>query len=318
MKAQFKTSPNVFKVLFLALSIVLTSAGCVADVDSPTGIPHATSTLSPTISITPSPGSSQTAVPPTQTPMIPVPTLPPQEKERYLLDLIESNGGCELPCFLGIQPGVSMWEEIRRIEGPLYFRAQYLPYDKDSIYLYTYMEGRAENLEVGFKGSNKVIEQITVVARIYLPDDPYGYFPAFAETMHRYSLPNLLAEFGIPSRILLHVQGQAEPGAGTQASILLLYDKLGILADYWFLDSVTQDSETGALRACPNYEHTHSVSLYLQNPENNNPLERMIGGADDYALNHLLKPVQDVTTLSIEDFFNLFVEPDESDCFEVP
>lgn len=302
----------------LVLSVIATLAGCTPDSDVSMGNPSATLTPMQATTLPPTLSPSPTPIPATSTPVTPVPTLLSEEKEIYLLNLIETNGGCVLPCFLGIRPGVSAWEEIRRVEGPLYFREQYLPGDKDSIYLYTYMEGRAENLEVEFKGPNNIIEQITVVARIYLPGDPYGYFPSFAETMHRYSLPNILGEFGMPSRILLHVQGQAEPGAGTQTSILLLYDDLGILADYWFLDIVTQNSETGALRACPNYEHTHSVRLYLQNPENINPLERMIGGADDYALNHLLKPVQDVTTLSIEDFFNLFVEPDESDCLEVP
>lgn len=308
---------KIFKCL-LVLGFIFTLTGCVADSESSsTEIPNLTLPSPPTITITPMPNPSPTPVPPTPTPVTPVPTLLPDEKEDYLLDLIESNGGCKLPCFLGIQPGVSAWEEIRKVEGPLYFREQYLPDDKGSTYLYTYIEKRVENLDVAFWGAGNIIERITVDARIYLPDDPYGHFPAFAKAMRRYSLPSILSEFGVPSRILLQVQGQVEPGAGTQASILLLYDDLGILVDYWFLDIVTQNSETGILRACPNYEHNYSISLYLQNPENNTPLERMIGDVDDYALNHLLKPIENVTTLSTVDFYELFVSPNENACFDV-
>lgn len=72
----------------------------------------------------PSPSSSPTL---TRTPVTPVPTLPPKEQNAYLLNLIETNGGCELPCFLGIQPGISSWEDIRLIEGPIYFPEDYIP-----------------------------------------------------------------------------------------------------------------------------------------------------------------------------------------------
>lgn len=82
-------------------------------------------------------------------------------------------------------------------------------------------------------GSQNIIEQITVDARIYLPDDPYEYFPAFADAMRRYSLPNILSEFGVPSRILLQVQGQIEQNAGTQAEILMFYDSLGFIVHYF-------------------------------------------------------------------------------------
>lgn len=169
-----------------------------------------------------------------------------------------------------------------------------------------------------FWGSDAVIEHITVDARIYLPNDPHEYIPAFANAVRRYALPNILSQYGIPSRILLQVQGQIEPEAGTQAEIFLFYDRLGFLAHYWFLNVVTQDGTTGVLRACPDYGHTYFIRLYLQASEDRTPLERMVGGANDYYFNSWLQPLEKITALSVEDFYRLFVAPAESACFEVP
>lgn len=232
------------------------------------------------------------------------------------MNLIETNGGCELPCFLGIQPGVSSWEDIRPIEGPIYFRESYFPKRKDErLYLYI-PPSKTRYLDVTFWGSGALIEHITVDAEIYLPNDPYGYIPEFAKTVYPYALPNLLAQYGVPSRILLQVLGQIERESGTQAEIYLFYDHLGFLAHYWFLNVVTQDGEV--LRACPDYSHTVFIRLYLQSPEDKTPLEKMVGGTNDYYFNTLFQPIEKITALSVEDFYQLFVAPTENACFEVP
>jgi len=242
--------------------------------------------------------------------------LPAEEQEAYLLNLIETNGDCALPCFLGIQPGVSSWEDIRLIEGPMYFREHYLPKD-DRIKLYT-NSSAIRNFDVRFWGSGALIEHITVDARIYLPNDPYEYVPAFAKAMRQYALPNFLARYGVPSRILLQALGQIEPEAGTQAEVLLFYDNTGFIAQYFFLNVVTQDHETSVLRTCLDYGHTEVIRLYLQAPEDKTPLEKMVGGTNDYYFNSLLQPVEKITALSVEDFYRLFVAPTENACFEVP
>jgi len=136
--------------------------------------------------------------------------------------------------------------------------------------------------------------------------------------MKQYSLPKVLSEYGVPSRVLLQVQGQVEPGAGTQAEILLFYNPLGVVVHYMFLDVVSQDSNTGILTGCPNYEYVYFINFYLQSPKDNTPLERMIGNENDYYLNSYLKPWEKLTNLSLKDFYNLFVDPNKSACFDVP
>ena len=283
--------------------------------ESPTLTPSATSSATATFVPTPppSPSASPTL---TRTPITPVPTLPATEQDTYLLNLIETNGGCELPCFLGIQPGVSSWEDIRPVESPIYFRESYFPKRKDER-LYLYVPPRKTRyLDVTFWGSSTLIEYITVDALISLPNDPYDYVPAFAKAVYPYALPNLLAQYGMPSRILMRAQGQIEPGAGTQAEVWLFYNDAGFMVQYFFLNVVTQDGEV--LRTCPDYSHTVFIRLYLQSPENKTPLEKMFWDPKGYYFNTHLQPIEKITALSIEDFYQLFVAPTESACFEVP
>jgi hypothetical protein len=309
--------------LSLTLALILILTGCVASTETGVEIPTTAVILSihPTETITSSPSPSSISVSPTRTPLPPpVPTLLPNEKENYLLNKIKTNGGCKLPCFLGIQPGISIWEDIREIEGPLYFREWYGPDKGDSISLYNVNSGKnVETLNVTFWGNKSAIERITVDTIInasdHISDDYYSHF---SEAMKQYSLPTILSEYGIPTRVLLQVQGQVEPGAGTQAEILLFYDSLGVVVHYMFLDVVSQDSNTGILTACPNYEHVHFIRFYLQSPKDNTPLERMIGDENDHYLNSWLKPLEKLTTLNLRDFYSLFIDPNQSGCFDVP
>lgn len=232
-----------------------------------------------------------------------------------MLNLIETNGGCELPCFLGIQPGVHSWEDIRLIQDPIYFLENYTPDAAGTFQLYTNLP-RTRNLYAVFWGSNTLIEHITIDARIYLPDDPYEYIPAFAKAIHPYALPNLLAQYGMPSRILLQAHGQIEPESGTQAEVWLFYDNAGFMAQYVFVNVVTQEDEV--LKACLDYEHSEVIGLYLQSPADKTPLEKMIGAPSNYYFNSVLQPVEKITALSVEDFYQLFVAPTERACFEVP
>src|ERR1043165_3960884 len=124
-----------YPIIFVLISLIV----CAAPTDSGGEIPTVTMTplMRPTEDITASP--SPTPNPPRLTSMpSPLPTLLPKEKENYLLDVVKTNGNCKLPCFLGIQPGISVWEDIRKIEAPLYFRESYGPDTGDSTTLYTY------------------------------------------------------------------------------------------------------------------------------------------------------------------------------------
>jgi len=303
-----------------ALLVLVFLISCTPkEIQSSTTVPETLEpTRIPTSTLTSTPVASPTAILFTATPVTPVPTWLPQEQEAYLLNLIETNNNCRLPCLFGIQPGISIWEEIRSVESPFYFRKVYLPDSNGFLYLHFHVKDKIGHLDVAFSGSVRRIEHIIATAYIFLPGDPH-YSPAIARAVRAYSLPNILAEYGIPSRILLYVQGQIESNSGSLAEILLFYDQLGFGIHYFFLNAVTQDPVNSATRLCLKDDHLESFKLYLQAPDDRTPLEKMttIAIGHRYFPYAWLQPLEDTTTLSIEDFYNRFTNSSTIDCFDL-
>ena len=130
---------------------------------------------------------------------------------------------------------------------------------------------------------------------------------------------NILAEDGMPSRIRLYIQRQVAPNPGNLAEILLFYDHLGFGVHYFFLNAVTQDPENSATRICLKDDHLESFKLYLQAPDDRTPLEKMVTVAigNRFFPYDWLQPLADMTTLSIEDFYNRFTSSPIIECFDL-
>lgn len=293
------------------------------DVLSPTAVPETLEPRpAPTSTFIPTPVPSPTTIPltatPVPTPVTPVPTWLPEEQEAYLLDLIETNNDCRLPCLFGIQPGISTWEEIRSVERPFHFRGVYRPDDNGFLYLHSHVQDKITHLDAAFSGSGPSIEHITAAAYIFLPSDP-RYSPAMARAARGYSLPNILAEYGKPSRIRLYVQGPTLSDSRSLAELLLFYDHLGFGIHYFFVNIVTQDPINSAVRICLRDKRLESLKLYLQAPDDRTPLEKMIQTAvgDKFFPYDWLKPLEEVTSLSIEDFYKRFTRSPIIDCFDL-
>ena len=120
------------------MGLVSLAVGCVKPVNQPKEafiIPSLTVTgesirvppTNPTLTSTPT-QAAKTIIPPalepiststiTPTPTLlptstPWPTLSPEEAEKMVLGLFENNGGCELPCWWGITPGVTTLQEAQ-------------------------------------------------------------------------------------------------------------------------------------------------------------------------------------------------------------
>lgn len=109
-------SKNIFSFILFLLLLTIFFSGCstVMPTQAPqvTGRPTAeaaTLTLQPTetkvVVLTPTP--------------TPVPTLLSEQAIARMLSLYEDNGGCELPCWWGIIPGKTTWEEASGILSPI-------------------------------------------------------------------------------------------------------------------------------------------------------------------------------------------------------
>jgi hypothetical protein len=72
-----------------------------------------TPTIAPTLTPTITPAPPNIPLSTAILTWTPVPTLPPAEALEALLKLYADNGGCQLPCWWGITPGKTSWQEAR-------------------------------------------------------------------------------------------------------------------------------------------------------------------------------------------------------------
>jgi len=279
-------------------------------------------TQTPTPPFTRTPVPSPTTIPFTATlvPTLvtPVPTWLPEAQETYLLNLIETNKDCKLPCLFGLRPGTSTWEEIRNVESPFYFRDVYRPDENGFLYLHSHVQDKITHLDAAFSGSGPHIEHMTAAVYIFLPGDP-RHSPAVTRATREYSLPSLLAEYGRPSRIRLYVQAPTLFDSRSLAEILLFYDQLGFGVHYFFANVVGQDPVNAAVRTCFRDNRLERFKLYLQAPDDRTPLLKMVTTAvgDRFFPYDWLRPLDEVTSLSIEDFYERFTKSPVVDCFDL-
>lgn len=107
--------------LFILLFFLTGCASRPTSVDSPTvkPLPSQTSTItikpSPTKTVTPFPSLTMTALP-TWTPL---PTIPSKDGGETLYEWLKGSDSCNFPCWAGITPGETAWEEAKQLIEPI-------------------------------------------------------------------------------------------------------------------------------------------------------------------------------------------------------
>lgn len=115
-------TPMITPNPFVLESAISRSSSSTATIPSPSSTPISTSSQTRT-------SSPQPTIAPTWTT---IPTLVPDKATEILLDLYSNNGSCNLPCWWGITPGKTTWEDTHTTLAPLgYFSHRKLAKDLD-------------------------------------------------------------------------------------------------------------------------------------------------------------------------------------------
>ena len=119
----------------------------------PTDTPQSTQAATPTLTHTPTPV-------PTSTPT-PFPTLEPKEKQAFIQEMLESNSGCELPCWWSITPGETSWEEMRS-----FFTTQGISLSADGHLDLGHLDSegkyRINMMDVKFQRENDLVQSVNI------------------------------------------------------------------------------------------------------------------------------------------------------------
>ncbi|HEY47346.1 MAG TPA: hypothetical protein G4O14_11245 [Anaerolineae bacterium] len=238
---------------------------------------------------------------PTRTPTLTMmPKLSPEEAEDVLLSLYQNNGGCDLPCWWGITPGETSWKEVNSLLTPL---GNYGVYTLGRGARYTFQFVTPESMwdfGIGYIEPDiivieGIVEDIIISSRWVMPSFDY-------------SLSGSLATFGQPTEIWLYAE--AESIRYLRFDLVLFFKDIGVTV----FSGGKHEREDDALIICPQNYKEPSPSLHLWSPEKyKTGLE-----ADHEFISDRLHLLEDVSDLSPEDFYEIYIDPSTQACFETP
>lgn len=266
------------------------------------------------------------ALHPTATPVsvatIPLPTLtltqisPALTKDEALglvVNLQETNGGCELPCWWGITPGETTGQSAKQILSPLRdlmeFSIGYLggAEARYELQLQEYNNIRAELI---MKDEKQPIGEIWVFS--FIPDEDQSTH--YDKSWQRYFLDELLTRLGMPSDVWLgfgpHIGDHDErPSASIPYyyELYVIYRDLGVIVRYAG-PAMRGDPD----RACPSLGQLKDMLIFIRQ-RSRGPL---VGPPWDPFTN--ARTISDVTKLDVEMFYKTFKNSGGKICLESP
>ncbi len=309
-----KLSFIVFLISFVGVTIL---AACVPSLHpsftetppvllataTPSGTPIAT--LTPTINQT----STSTVI------LTPYPTLSPAEELAKILELLKTNGGCELPCWWGITPGHTSQEEaftfLEQIgfppiwfdSGGWYYNIKMLTSPEDAIFIDYEIHLQEKTISyIHMRGTGGVSHR-TLFAKIW------------ESSLPEFIIPN----YGTPSRVLIwsvsNLACDQSPCSKAPYELWLFYDKQGFLVRY---DGTVEYKSTYVF--CPTFGEAgnldgQKIDIFLKSPQDTRSLESLLLPADGFQES---KNLVDLTGTSLEEFSGHYQQNDQLFCFSTP
>jgi hypothetical protein len=237
----------------------------------------------------PSPPVSTLTQEPTASPAT-LATLPAEATQAIIEEYLRDNNHCELPCWWGITPGETTFEEAEQILAPIAnsirqgetrgnrtnFTVTYEigPETSDAYTLYSVADGIVELIWVKPGGTDISYQLDQVISNYRPPTDLYTYYD--------------------------------ESPAGTLLHLVLVYPEKGVLFRY-----PIETQEVGdQLRSCPKGV---GPEIWLWNPDQPRTIADILGSE----IEGQLEPYEEVTGTSIEEFSLQFQDLNTNPCIEV-
>jgi len=237
---------------------------------------------------TPTSSPTHTPAPPTITPR---PTLTAEERWAIAKEMLETNGGCELPCWWGIIPGKTDWQSVKEWFTAIGGFVFEIPSPERLFDYY---------IDMSFEHNHGIVESITVMSEI-----ARGYNSQhFAQDWRRYSLDQVLTRYGLPSQVYIQFVPPLEQDAPAYYQLWLVYDHLGFYTVY----TGPVAYEPPIMKACLRFKEVWSIMLYLQSPR---PGEPVLESPD-------LHPLEEATGMDVQTFYETFRQAGTAACLESP
>ena len=256
--------------------------------------PTNTPTLTPTIE------SIVTEIP------IAIPTPPGDDTNSQVLWMLETNNGCRLPCWWGITPGQTKWDEAEKIlnlfDPRIYSSsASGLDYYNPTISL---PFGPYEDNQVSpiYTVNNGVVEKIET--QVNIGDAPSNY-------LSQYLLSEFLTTYGQPKEVWISTYASAFEENDLPFFVVLFYPTQGIIASYDDNGERTGDLVQG----CPQSKPVSRLVLLPTSLEVT--FEETVSKTSGLRERTYLSLVE-ASEMDVATFYETFVNPENTICLQTP
>ncbi|MBN1668312.1 MAG: hypothetical protein JW862_14560 [Anaerolineales bacterium] len=328
-----KTSHSWERIEMLLLLLLV---GCSTAQNFPTATLH--SPAVPTLRVTDALPTSQLALP-SSTPVPPSATAPlpftltprpptatpvpiltplaspvsPSNELEWARQMLQTNGGCELPCWWGLTPGKTKWAEAYDFFTSLRKTFQVNPVNESRGVGFG---EPGDDLIVGLnftldRQDNAEIKRIfTTISTSELEKQP----------LERYLPSYMLDQFGKPAQVFLEYNPTLVRG-DTFYGLVMFYPDQGIMIEYY--DRI--EKRGANLRFCP--DDTSTAFLWLWDPANGSvsPDDLYANGStasqSDFAKSYFqteYHPLQEATGIDVATFSQMFQKAEVDVCLEAP
>jgi hypothetical protein len=304
---------NKLKLICILIIMGLLDSSCIA-VKYPETQPSKTATLLPftpqpfipSITQTATASLSPTILPGLELTSTSMPTLTKLQKSDLVTSLIEMQKNCALPCWWGINPGDSTVVNAQRTLEKLGF------VNPEETGIGSDLQG--EFLQIGFTlGLDLDNGKIN---HIYVFSASNYNRTGFRKLWLDYSPEKIIASYGQPTRIKLSLYESTKGDNHKFYRVIIFYDDLGILLHY---DGWTDPEDVNQI--CPTFNTKGNlygyIEMWLKSPNDKIPLDQL---ADSYRFGpeSFIHPLEEVTGMSIADFYQKILKQKENFCFKIP
>jgi len=249
--------------------------------------------------------STATMLPPTIIPstLTPLPTLPADQAKARVAELLKTNKGCKLPCFWGIIPGHTSWDETKNFLETFSSQSETLNFTKTPGFFGDFYFTQDDNvpviLHLSMTVKNSLIQEVSVMDF----DSP------------SFHLAEFLANNGAPDQVWLLTYSQVSYGGGAVVPFLvyLFYKDLQMIVAYGYgQGTLSNDQIEGCVDGSPSlYMWSLGKPLTFQDASK-------LGGYSQ-PTDKLLE-ISDATQgkMNANKFFEIFKNPGVEPCFQTP
>ncbi len=291
----------------LLILLLSTLVACQSESNSHTPIITPNETTMPTVTGVPTATDSiLTATSTTNTPLTtpspsPVPTLSLREKEVAILELYQTNANCEYPCWWGIVPGETDWQTAKHFLSTIATMITTgTQSESDPVFVVEVDIPVPEYIDETGNLRHQFVVRDGIIVKIRL-DGPWG-------TTKINTVSEILNNYGLPTEIWLNTWGYTFGNNYYPFSVALFYPELGILVRYSDEHAKLVD---GYVTGCP---QNNSGTLWLWAPERELTFIESLG--KQRGQHH--KPLEEVSEMDIETFYQTYLDPDTETCIETP